>query len=310
MSYERSRTRLGSWSLLRLLAALLTPAAVSQAQDLVPGAFTPAPTGFNIVTLATALSGGDVAFDPSLPITDASATIGAGFVGFGRTFTLAGRFANAGVGVPIVLGHIEALVLDSFQEATRRGLGDLSGRIAINLYGAPAMTRQEFAKYRESTIVGASLNITAPTGQYDADRYINLGTNRWSFKPALGARRTRGRWTFEGDVGVVFFTDNQDYVNNSRREQTPIVALQVHVIHTIRPGFWAAADGNFWQGGRVTTNGSQALLKQKNSRVGATLAVPIQRQQVRVSYSLGAFTTIGGDYHSVGLSYSYAWTAR
>jgi hypothetical protein len=309
MSYARSWTRLAPWALLRLLATLSASVTVASAQDLVPGAFTPAPVGFNVVTLGSVLNNGDVAFDPSLPITDASATIGGGFVGFTRTFRLAGRFATAGAGVPIVVGHIEGLVLDQFQEASRRGLGDLSGRLAINLYGAPAMTRQEFAKYRPRTVVGATLLVSAPTGQYDSDRYINLGTNRWSFRPTLGAQRLQGPWTLEGEVGVVFFTDNPDYVNNSRREQAPIVAVQGHLIRNIRPGFWVAADGNYWQGGRITTNGSPALIEQKNSRVGATLAVPIQRQQVRVSYSFGAYTTIGGDYHSVGMSYSYAWAA-
>ena len=309
MTYGRLRATRLIRALLLLPALLSASATVAGAQDLVPGAFTPAPVGFIVLSLGSLFSNGDVAFDPSLPITDASATIGGGFVGIGRTFNLAGRFANAGVAVPIVLGHIEGLVFDQFQEASRRGLGDLIVRIAFNVYGAPALTRQQFASHRAPMIVGVSLNVAAPTGQYDSDRYINLGTNRWSFKPTLGMQRTRGLWTFEGEAGVVFFTDNPDYVNNSRREQAPIMAFQGHLIRNIRPGFWVSADGNYWQGGRVTTNGSPALVEQKNSRAGATVAVPIRRQQVRVAYSFGAYTTIGGDFHSVGLSYNYAWAA-
>ena len=93
----------------------------------------------------------------------------------------------------------------------------------------------------------------------------------------------------------MFFTDNTNYVNESTREQAPIVSLQGHLIRTIRPGFWVAADGNYWKGGRTTTNGVAAGLEQKNSRLGVTLAVPYRRQQVRVSYSFGAYTTVGGD---------------
>ena len=73
---------------------------------------------------------------------------------------------------------------------------------------------------------------------------------------------------------------------------------------------WVAADGNYWNGGRVTTDGKKAGLKQENSRVGVTFALPIRRQQLRVSYSFGAYTRLGGDFHSVGLSYNYAWAAR
>ena len=280
------------------------------AQDLVPGAYTPAPTGFNVVNATMVFNGGALAFDPSLPIDDATAKIGVAAFGFARTLGIAGRFASVGVGVPFVMGHLEGLVLGQPQEATRRGFGDLVARAAINLYGAPAMTRQEFAKYRPKTIVGVSFTVGLPVGQYNSTRYINLGTHRWSFKPEIGIQNTQGKWTFEGDFAGVFFTDNDNYVNNTLREQAPIVAFQGHLIRTIRPGFWVAADANYWKGGRVTTAGVPGTLEQKNSRVGLTLAVPYRRQQVRVSYSFGAYTTIGGDFHSVGVSYNYAWAKR
>jgi len=99
-------------------------------------------------------------------------------------------------------------------------------------------------------------------------------------------------------------------VNGSTRQQASILAFQGHLIRTFRPGLWVAADGNYWKGGRVSTNGIPAAFEQKNSRLGVTLAVPVRRHQVRVSYSLGAYTTIGGDFHSIGMSYSYAWRAR
>ena len=214
MTYERSWPRLAPWVCLRLLAALSASATAASAQDLVPGAFLPAPVGFNVLTLGMVFSGGGVAFDPTLPITDATATIGGGFMGFGRTFNLAGRYANAGVALPLAAGHVEGLVFDQFQEASRRGLADTSIRFAINIYGAPAMTPREFASYRASTTVSAGLTVMAPTGQYDSDRYINLGTNRWAFKPAIAFTRTRGRWTFEGDLATLFFTTNPDYVGS------------------------------------------------------------------------------------------------
>jgi hypothetical protein len=171
------------------------------------------------------------------------------------------------------------------------------------------MTPQEFARFRPSTVVGVSLTVGVPIGQYDSTRYVNLGTNRWTFKPEVGVSRTRDRWTLEGAAGVGFFTDNGDYVG-AVRQQAPIVAVQGHVIHRFRPGYWFAVDGNFWKGGLVTTNGVDQAEDQQNSRVGATLAVPIQRQQVRISYSFGAFTRLGGDFQQVGVSYSYVWAAR
>ena len=283
---------------------------VASAQDLVPGAYLPAPTGINILTIATAFNGGDMAFDPSLPLEDGSARVGWAAAAFGRTLNLGGRYANILVGVPFILGHVEGRVLGQFEETSRAGFGDLSARVGVNLYGAPARTRQQFAAYRARTIVGVSFGVGAPIGQYDPARLVNLGTNRWAFKPEVGISHTRGPWTFEGDIGAVFFTDNTNFVNGRTRQQAPIMALQGHLIRTIRPGFWVAADGNYWRGGAVTTTGSGKTAEQRNSRLGITLALPIHTHQVRASYSFGAYTTIGGDFHSVGMSYSYAWAGR
>ena len=288
----------------------LSPSTAARAQDLVPGAYTPAPVGFNVVNITGVFSDGAIAFDPSLPIDDAHSTVGGVAVSLGRTLSIGGRFANVGVGIPLVIGHVEGLVFEQFQEASRSGQGDLAARIAINLYGAPAMTPRQFATYRATTIVGVSLSVAAPVGQYDSTKYVNLGTNRWSFRPELGISRTRGPWTFEGDLGVLLFTDNTNYVNGATRAQAPIVGLQGHLIRTFRPGFWIAADGNYWKGGRVTTNGTPQVTEQENSRIGATFAYPIRRHQLRFSYSFGAYTTIGGDFQSVGMSYTYAWAAR
>jgi hypothetical protein len=153
---------------------MLSSSTVARAQDLVPGAYTPVPAGINVLTISTVFTDGDVAFDPSLPVEDANAKVGWVAVGFGRTLNIAGRFANVGVGAPFVIGHVEGRVQEQFEEASRSGPGDLSARIAINLYGAPAMTRRQFASYRATTIVGVSLNVGAPVGQYNSSRYIYL----------------------------------------------------------------------------------------------------------------------------------------
>ena len=164
---------------------LLTPIATT-AQELEPGAYWPIPTGLNIVTVANSFNWGDLAFDPSAPIDEASAQINTTAFAFTRAFSLAGRSANVGVVLPVIAGHLEGLYLGEFAEVDRFGLGDPRLRLAMNLYGAPSMTPKEFASYHRRTIVGVSLTVAPPLGQYDSTKLINLGTNRWSFKPELG----------------------------------------------------------------------------------------------------------------------------
>jgi hypothetical protein len=297
---------------VRLLAGLviaifLTRVRTAQAQDLVPGAYTPAPVGFNVVNIVSSFSKGDVTFDPALPVEDGRGTIVGGAVSIARLFSLGGRYANVGIILPLAHGRISGVLAGQHQEVTRDGMADLGVRFGVNLYGARAMTPKEFAAYRPGTIVGFSLALLMPTGQYDSTKFINISTNRWTFRPELGVSRRVNRWTFEGDLAAVMYTDNTDYVNGGVKEQAAIVAFQGHVIYTMRPGYWVAFDANFWHGGRTTVNGLASTEEQHNSRMGATFAIPIQRHQLRIAVSSGAYTRLGGDFTSVGVSYSYAW---
>jgi hypothetical protein len=295
-------------NLLALVTGLLS-ASTAGAQDLVPGAYTPTPVRINVVTVGMTVSKGDLSFDPTLPVEEGQATLGAFIYGINRTLSIARRSANVGVGVPLVLGHVQGVLAGQFAQASRGGPADLMTRIAVNVYGAPAMTRQEFGAFRQTNIVGLSLVTSIPVGQYDSARLINIGTHRWSFKPEVGLSHRRGRWTVEGDFGATFFTDNTEYVQGTR-SQAPIVSAQGHLIYAVRPGLWIAGDGNFWKGGRLTTAGVDATLDQSNSRLGVTVAVPFARQQLRFAYSFGAFTRLGGDFQTLGVSYSYAWAAH
>src|SRR4249919_2079846 len=155
-----------------ILALLVMPMCAS-AQELEPGAYWPIPTGLNIVTVVNSYNWGDLAFDPSAPIDEASARINTTAFSFARAFSLAGRSANAGVVLPIVAGHLEGLYLGEPAAVGRFGQGDLRLRLAVNLYGAPAMTPKAFASYGQRTIVGVSVTVVSPLGQYDSAKLIN-----------------------------------------------------------------------------------------------------------------------------------------
>ena len=227
----------------------------------------------------------------------------------GRTLNIGGRFANIGVGIPFVVGHVEGLVLDQFQQADRTGFGDLALRVAVNLYGAPAMTRQQFAKYRATTIVGVSFVVGAPVGQCPRPAGKSISARIAGHSgPSSGSCVQRPLDVRRRHRRGVFHRQRRVHEWGHARAGADRVAPGASHLHW-RPGLWLAADGNYWKGGRITNNGISAALEQKNSRAGATLALPIKRQQWRFSYSLGAYTTIGGDYHSFGVSYTYAWTA-
>ena len=305
--------RFGSASIHRAAAtlALLSMPVCAWAQELEPGAYWPIAAGVNIVTVVNNFNVGDASFDPSLPVEEASADINTTAIAFTRAFSLAGRSANAGMTLPVVSGHLEGLYVGQPVEADRFGFGDPRLKLAMNLYGAPAMAPKEFASYRQGTIIGVSVTVAPPLGQYDSTKVINLGTNRWSFKPELGYSRTStsGRWVVEMMAGVWLFTDNTSFVGGRTRKQDPITAVQAHLTFKFTRTMWLAADTNFYRGGRTTIGGTRNLDLQRNSRVGATFSTALSgRHAVRMSVSHGAYTTIGADFTSIAASYSYAWT--
>jgi len=301
----------GCWQWVAFGFGLLLVVGSVQAQELEPRAYSPSPTGYNIVVVADTYSTGDVTFDPSLPVTDAKANINLSALGYVRTLGLAGRSASAGFVLPYVRGDLDGNYLNEPTSVYRSGVGDPRLRLAVNLMGAPAMTPEEFVKRQPATLLGASLAISAPLGQYDPAKLVNIGTNRWGIKPELGLSRAFGRWTLEGVAGAWFYTDNTDFKNGKTRSQEPISSLQWHVIYTFRPRMWLALDANYFYGGRTSIDGKENNDVQRNSRMGVTFALPITREQsLKFAYSQGAITNIGANFKSFGVAWQCAWRDR
>ncbi len=292
------------WTLLCLRPG---PTTVS-AQELEPRAYSVSPVGVNVVGGAYNFKTGDLSFDPSAPIEDASATINAAGLGYVRAVGFLGRSANIGIALPVISGHVEGLYRGEFAEVDRLGLADLRIRFAVNLFGAPAMDLKKFSRYRKNTIVGASFVVIAPIGQYDSTKLINLGTNRWSFKPELAISQALGKLTLEFYAGVWIFTDNTNFFGGRTREQERIGTTQFHILYTIKRRMWVGFNANFYRGGTTTVDDSVNLDLQENSRYGVTLALPVtRRDSLKLSYSRGAFTTIGAEFQAFGVALQHLW---
>lgn len=188
-----------------------SPGAAASAQEIEPRAYSRAPVGTQYVVVAYSYSSGDVLTDASLPLRDVEVKFGAVSLAYGRAFGLAGRQANVGVLVPYIKGSAGGLVFEQQQDVTRSGLGDVRLRFSTNLLGGPALGPKEFAAYRPRTLLGVSLTVVAPTGQYDPRRLVNLGSNRWAFKPEVGLSKPFGRWTAELAGGAWLFTPNNNF---------------------------------------------------------------------------------------------------
>ncbi len=303
------RHQMRGWRLPALLAGALAAAPLAGAQELEPRAYSPSPVGANFVVAGFGRSTGDVVTDPSLPFSDVSARVNGVTVGYGRTFGLFGRQALATAALPYAWGDVEGNVQEERRQITRSGLTDLKAKLAVNLYGSPARTPQEFAAQTRGVIVGASLAIQAPTGQYNETKLINLGTNRWAFKPEIGLSVPWKRFDFDVYAGAVFFTENPNfYPGTSTRRQDPIETVQLHIDYTFRPGLWLALDSTWYGGGAARVNDGPPGTRLSNSRVGATLSIPVgKRQSVKVNYSTGASVRAGQNFDTFAAAWQILW---
>jgi hypothetical protein len=280
----------------------------TDAQELEPRAYSAAPAGTNFLVASYARLDGQVLTDPSLPVTDIHAVINTFGLGYVRVVDLAGRSASLGLVVPYASGNVSGKVFDASNQVYRAGLGDMRLRFAIDLLGGPALTPEEFARRTPQTIVGASLTVVAPTGQYVPGRLINIGANRWAFKPELGISQPIGNWFAEMALGVWLFTDNTEFLGNAHRSQAPLPVLQLHGGYTFRPGLWLAGDVGFYSGGTTTVNGVANDDRQNNVRYGLTLSVPITRNwSAKLAVSKGLIVRAGGDYKAISLAVQYRW---
>jgi hypothetical protein len=171
------------------------------------------------------------------------------------------------------------------------GFGDPRFRVSINLFGAPALSAKEFANYKQDLIVGVGLQVSAPLGQYDDTKLLNLGNNRWSFRPELGISKAWGSWTLEVAPSVTFFTDDPDFFNGKKFAQAPLYLVRGSIIHNFESGAWISLDGSYFTGLRTTVNGVKGNNEQENVRAGLTLALPIDRQNsIKLNATRGVYT--------------------
>jgi hypothetical protein len=308
MHPQANRQGLAGVAAMFVMLALIFAVAGAHAQDLEPRSYTNTPIGLNFAIVGVGHTEGKLAFDPTLPIADAQYHNNTVALGYAHSFGVWGKSAKFDVIVPYTSfsGHAELNGRQRFRQMS--GYQDPLFRVSVNFYGAPALTMKEFASYKQDLLIGASLQVSPPLGQYDNTKLVNLGNNRWSFKPQLGISKAWGSWTVEIAPGVTFYTDNTDFNMGGRFEQSPIYSVQAHAVYGFASGIWLAVDGTYFSGGRTTYNGVQGDTLQSNTRGGITLALPVDRHNSIKFYAFGGTSSrTGSTANTGGIAWQYRW---
>jgi len=287
---------------------MLLMAAGARAQHLEPRAYANTPVGMNFLIAGYTYSTGGLATDPAVPLTNAKLDTHAPIVAYAHAFDAWGKSAKFDTvfGGGCLDGTADANGVPGQRDIC--GLLDPTFRVSMNVYGAPALQLKDFASYKQDLIVGASLQVQAPFGQYDPTKLVNLGSNRWSFRPELGVSKALGALTVEGILSATFYTANDDYFGGRTREQDPVLATQLHFIYQFAGGIWLALNANYYTGGRTTVDGVLQNDELGNSRFGVTLAVPWDRKHsLKLFANQGVSVRYGEDFKVFGVAWQYRW---
>ncbi len=262
----------------------------------------------NFAIAGYAYSSGDVSTDSAVPLEDGRVRINAGLLAYARTLDVFGSSGKIDVILPYAWESGTATFAGEPMSRSVRGLGDPRVRFSVNFYGAPALSLEEYLAYEQDLIVGASLQVLAPLGQYEQDKLLNVGNNRWAFKPEIGISKSWAPFILELSLAGAFYTDNHDSLDGQRREQDPVYSAQVHAIYAFNRGIWGSLDFTYYRGGETSIDGVSNDDLQSNTRVGATIALPVNRyNSLKLYASRGVSVRFGGRYETYGVAWQVRW---
>jgi hypothetical protein len=279
-----------------------------RAQDMEPRSYAVVPTGLHAAALALSFTKGNVVSDFTSPVQDLDVTTTVFNLGYVQTFTLFKKLARVSAGLPYGFLDGKAKYIGEDTSGTRAGFFDGRIKFGINLFGSPVLTPGEFQKFQEHTVLGASIVFSVPVGQYFPAKLINLGSNRWGFKPEIGFSHREGRLFYELYTGVWMFTKNTAYLKTNSLVEKPLFSFQAHVDYTFKKGKYLAINGGFADGGQTSLNGIERNDEEQNWRIGGTFSFPINvHQSIKTMINTGIATRAGQNYTAVTVVYQYSW---
>jgi len=267
------------------------------------------PVGTNQVELAYSYVHANASLDTALIIPGAKLDLNQGMISYARYFGLFHRLMWVEAGVPVagLTGSISGTRI----QGSTTGAGDSSYQAAMLLKGGPALTVEQFENYKPTTILGVSFTITTPTGLYRANKILNLGAERWAFKPEFALSHPFGaeqKWQFEAYANVYFYTDNTSYHGREILRQEPLPGFEGHITYSFNNSLWASVDTRYSFRGTTFVNGVGQNNAQQNFVLGTEMNVSINaRNSLLFEFAKPLVHQNGPVLVGFTVKYDYTW---
>ena len=168
----------------------------------------------------------------------------------------------------------------------QHGLGDIVWSNTINIIGAKGLMIKDFVRHENSTLVYLQGAMTIPTGQYNSDDLVNIGSNQFKFKlgmpivQRIGPKVEGSRITVELFPSYTFISKNNDF-QGQEIDQKGLFTLETHITKDITPKAFISLDYSYLNGGSsdFISKQSGTVVKQQAGQdvhlLGATVGFNI-----------------------------------
>jgi len=212
----------------------------------------------------------------SLPIPKTETRLQTQSLVYSRIIDVGGRTGGLGVVLPItdLLSYdTQANVVTARESA----IGDPSFTFEMNLFGAPALEREEFKDWTPDDYCGLHFLLGVPWGEYDPNSVVNIGANRFTFRPLLNYSITadEGQSWLDFYGSVFFFSDNDEYRGASVLSQRPLANLELHYSSIVYDRLWAGVGLMGAFGGEVWVDDVVVTPEQQTGRLALSAGTPM-----------------------------------
>ena len=148
--------------------------------------------------------------------------------------------------------------------------------------------------------------LTIPTGRYDRDSAVNLGSNRWATKHELCVAKGFGDRTWLEISGYMqFFFDNTNALGSLNNKVTsskdPDIGAEVHLSYNFTKEFFGSLDYYYLYGGETKVDGTRQYDWADTHTMGITFAYMLNAHtQIMVDGKTDVGVINGIRNHSVG----------
>jgi hypothetical protein len=273
----------------------------AQAQAYGPRQFWLAPAGTNVFTVSGLYSSSNTVVDTSIIFPNLNVDTYVVVPSYARFFGIGDRLSQVSVAVPYAWANVSLSTANRGVTPSKQGLADSYAHLTVGLVNTPALAPAEFGAYMQQNnppvVVYGLMAVLPPTGDYQNDRLVNIGTNRWTFRAGLPTTvRLSPNWapgkttTFEILPSVDLYTPNNDpafpefsirgrqvgsrlakVLAPDQTTQAPMGTLEMHLTLDLNKKLWVSLDSYSRLGGETSSDGTAGGNQQAWTALGATI---------------------------------------